>query len=105
MENEAEISKEEIYKRNLFALLAVIIIVGLIVVFVKALMIGVGIVVLILCLALYFLPSIFAFNRKKRNALAIFALNLCLGWTLIGWVIALVWALTYEEKRNRIIKK
>jgi hypothetical protein len=30
---------------------------------------------------------------SKRNASAIIALNLLLGWTFLGWVIALVWAL------------
>lgn len=42
---------------------------------------------------LYFLPSIIAFGRSKRDSGAILVLNLLLGWTAIGWVIALVWAL------------
>jgi hypothetical protein len=42
---------------------------------------------------LYFLPAIIAFARSKRDAGAILVLNLLLGWTAIGWVIALVWAL------------
>jgi Superinfection immunity protein len=41
---------------------------------------------------LYFLPSIMAFARSKRDLLAIFLLNLFLGWTVIGWVVSLVWA-------------
>jgi hypothetical protein len=45
--------------------------------------VGVGIVI-------YFLPAIVA--AKFRNAGAIFVLNLLLGWTLIGWIVALVWA-------------
>jgi FtsH-binding integral membrane protein len=53
-----------------------------------------GIVVLLICLVLYFIPAIV--GRSKRNRAAIFALNLLLGWTLIGWVVALVWALTVE---------
>jgi len=40
---------------------------------------------------LYFLPTMVGW--KKRNAGAIFVLNLFLGWTFIGWVAALVWAL------------
>lgn len=44
--------------------------------------------------ALYFLPAIL--GRKKRNANAIFAFNLLLGWTFLGWVAALVWALTKD---------
>lgn len=47
---------------------------------------------------LYFLPAIIAKSKKRTNTGAIFALNLLLGWTLIGWVIALVWALTTDSK-------
>lgn len=45
---------------------------------------------------LYFLPAIVAFARGKRDAGAILVLNLLLGWTAIGWVIALVWALRQD---------
>jgi hypothetical protein len=41
---------------------------------------------------MYFLPSIVALVRSKRDTLAIFLLNLFLGWSVIGWVVALVWA-------------
>jgi len=44
----------------------------------------------------YFLPSIIAVARSKRDLGAIFVLNLFLGWTAIGWVIALVWALKQD---------
>ena len=39
---------------------------------------------------LYFLPSIL--GRGKKDAAGIFLVNLFLGWTLIGWVVALLWA-------------
>jgi uncharacterized membrane protein len=45
-------------------------------------------------LLLYLLPAIV--GHKKRNASAIMVLNLFLGWTLVGWVVALVWATTTE---------
>jgi hypothetical protein len=41
---------------------------------------------------MYFLPSIIALVRSKRDITAILLLNLFLGWTFIGWVVALVWA-------------
>jgi T4 superinfection immunity protein len=41
---------------------------------------------------MYFLPSIIALARNKRDIGAIILLNFFLGWTMIGWVIALVWA-------------
>lgn len=42
--------------------------------------------------AIYFIPLIVADGRGKSNKLAIGMLNLLLGWTMIGWVVALVWA-------------
>ena len=45
-------------------------------------------------LLLYFAPSLIAQNRAHRNLLAVFLLNLFLGWTFVGWVVALVWAVT-----------
>ena len=41
----------------------------------------------------YFLPAMIAWTNGRRNTSAIFALNFFLGWTLIGWVAALVWSL------------
>jgi len=40
----------------------------------------------------YFLPAIIALARSKRDVVSICLLNFFLGWTLIGWVIAFVWA-------------
>ena len=42
----------------------------------------------------YFLPTIIAWRRKHHNLGAIIAVNLLLGWTLLGWLIALIWSLT-----------
>ena len=52
--------------------------------------------IIVLGLVFYFLPTILAFHRKKRNGTAIFALNFFLGFTGIGWIISLVWALTHD---------
>lgn len=43
--------------------------------------------------AVYLLPAIIATSRKHRSTGAIWALNILLGWSFIGWVVALVWAL------------
>ena len=48
-------------------------------------------------LPIYFVPSVV--GMEKENKLAIFILNLCLGWTVLGWVAALVWAVM-KEKNN-----
>jgi hypothetical protein len=42
----------------------------------------------------YFVPSILAMIRHHRQRSAIFVLNIFLGWTVIGWVGALVWSFT-----------
>ena len=41
----------------------------------------------------YFIPSIIAAVRQKTNLVAIGVFNLLVGWTVIGWIVALVWAL------------
>ena len=51
-----------------------------------------------LILALYFAPAIEAHRRKHRNRGAIRVLNLLLGWTVLGWVIALVWACSKDTE-------
>jgi hypothetical protein len=42
----------------------------------------------------YLLPCAIAYYNDHRNTTAITIVNLFLGWTLIGWVAALVWALS-----------
>jgi Superinfection immunity protein len=41
---------------------------------------------------MYFLPSIIALARSKRDIAGIILLNFFLGWTMIGWIVALIWA-------------
>lgn len=48
--------------------------------------------------AIHFLPTIIAALRHSRHTLAIFFINLFLGWTVIGWVVALIWACTSEPR-------
>lgn len=50
----------------------------------------------VIVIALYLIPGIIAYNKQKKNATAIFILNLLLGWTFLGWIIALIWALTND---------
>lgn len=50
---------------------------------------------LVFIVLLYFLPTIHARDTNRKNQQAILILNFFLGWTLIGWVIALMWS--YSE--------
>ena len=58
--------------------------------------------ILFMCVALivYFLPSMVAHDRKHHNKEAIFLLNLLLGWTVLGWVIAAIWAVTKDKQEG-----
>jgi hypothetical protein len=38
------------------------------------------------------LSALVALWRQNRQWRTITVLNLCLGWTFVGWVVALVWA-------------
>ena len=49
-------------------------------------------------LGIYFIPYLTANARSHPNAGAIGALNFFLGWTLLAWVAALVWALTAPKR-------
>jgi hypothetical protein len=49
--------------------------------------------------ALYFLPWIVA-ARRNRAVAPVALINLFLGWTFIGWFLALVWASTERSARE-----
>ena len=59
--------------------------------------------VLFVILVPYFLPTIIAILRQKTNTGAIFALNFFLGWSLIGWVVSLIWALSSDNVRTQTV--
>jgi hypothetical protein len=43
--------------------------------------------------AMYWLPTLIAVVRRTPSAIGVAVLNFFLGWTVIGWIVALVWAL------------
>jgi hypothetical protein len=63
---------------------------------VQALVIG------LVILVLYFLPTAAAWGKSQSGS--VFVLNLFLGWTLIGWVIALSWGLKKETPAQVIVQ-
>jgi hypothetical protein len=40
-----------------------------------------------------------AYRRKHRNTMAICLTSLLIGWTVIGWAVALIWAVLNEPER------
>jgi Superinfection immunity protein len=47
--------------------------------------------------ALYLLPTCVAYDHRHRQRQAIATLNVFAGWTALGWVAALVWAMTRPQ--------
>lgn len=57
-----------------------------------------GFVMLLITLLIYVTPMLVAHRRNHANFSAIAAFNLLAGWTVIGWIISLVWAMTNNVK-------
>jgi len=55
------------------------------------------------CGSIYFLPYGIALLRNK-NKLKTFALNLLVGWTIVGWVVALVLAIEEDTEAERTVQ-
>lgn len=49
----------------------------------------------------YFLPAIIASARKHRNSTAIFLVVMFFGWSVVGWLVALIWAFTSNVQGAR----
>ena len=60
----------------------------------------ISLVVLVVLAGLYFLPIVAACIRCALHLNGIIVVNLFLGWTLIGWVAALAWAVTSPPDRG-----
>ncbi len=54
------------------------------------------IILLIIGLFLYFLPAIIGWKTKYLSGIML--LNLFLGWTVIGWIAALIWAVSSPKE-------
>jgi len=46
-----------------------------------------------LSIIFYFIPSIIAAVQNKKNFTAIIVTNIIFGWTVLGWIICLIWSL------------
>jgi hypothetical protein len=58
---------------------------------------------LLFLFAMYWLPTLIALVRQTPSALGIAALNFFVGWTVIGWILALVWALAANTSPHVIV--
>lgn len=66
-----------------------------------------GTFVVALIVAAYLLPTIVCYCRNRPNAAPVVIVNLFLGWTFFGWVVALAMAAhtpaVVEAPRTRVI--
>jgi len=52
----------------------------------------------------YFAPLWIALLRHHPDAVGIATFNLLLGWTVIGWLLAMVWALSSVPERRGAVR-
>jgi Superinfection immunity protein len=57
----------------------------------------IGLLLWVIMLGVYLIPTLVARSQEHHQLYAIGVLNLLLGWTLVGWIGALVWASKREE--------
>lgn len=84
--------KDLIRKPKFWLVIGLIVVFGVVSSFEEAYEIYEEVFALALLAVLYFLPSVLA--RKEHNARSVFVINLLLGWTVIGWIVALGMAVT-----------
>jgi hypothetical protein len=54
------------------------------------------ILMLMAIVVIYILPTLIAFGREHPRRQDVAVLNIVLGWTLIGWIGAFLWATLAE---------
>ncbi len=62
----------------------------------------IGLILIVLFIIAYFLPSAVSIIRDHKQTMPIMIVNILLGWTFVGWVIALAWACMEEEKEENV---
>lgn len=61
-------------------------------------------ILIFLSLVLYFLPALIAYYNNDKNTIWIFVLTLITGWTSLGWILALFWAILERDGSDLIEK-
>ena len=59
---------------------------------------AVDFVISALIIVVYFVPALIANLRDTENVEAILLVNLVFGWTVLGWIAALIWAIVEKLK-------
>jgi hypothetical protein len=59
-----------------------------------------ALILIVIGFALYFLPSLVARSRDAANKSSVIVVNLFLGWTFLGWVVALAMAVAGTSEQR-----
>lgn len=63
-----------------------------------------GLLILLVLILLYLLPAIVAAKRNHHQFGAITLLNILLGWTTIGWIVALIWSFSaVRQQKEQVV--
>lgn len=54
---------------------------------------------LLILLAIYITPTIVALLRKEKELTKIIFVNILLGWTVVGWILAMSWACGMDDEK------
>jgi cation transporter-like permease len=66
--------------------------------------IGVGLLIfLAIGFIAYFVPSMIALGRRHPKKGQIILVNVLLGWSLVGWIVSLVWAFSSPQPPQTIV--
>jgi len=57
-----------------------------------------NILMLLVVVVIYMLPTLIAFGREHPRRQEITVINILLGWTLIGWIAVFLWALLVQTE-------
>jgi Superinfection immunity protein len=55
-------------------------------------------ILLVVGAILYFVPTVLAWWMHVKSARAIFYVNLVFGWTIVGWIVAVMWAMAERNE-------
>lgn len=64
---------------------------------------GMIVIVVLVGIGVYFVPSIVAAVRKVPNVGSVAVVNTLLGWTLVGWAVAMAMAMRSRPQAQQVV--
>lgn len=59
-------------------------------------------IVAVFVVVLYFAPTLIAYRWDAKDADSLFLVNAVFGWTIIGWLFAVFWAISTCKKEDTV---